>query len=50
MDSFYSARDLEVVKSHAESILRRVKDVAEEKSKVTSVSHNGYRRILKTFK
>jgi len=50
MDSFYSARDLEVIKSHAESILRRVKDVAEEKSKVTSVSHNGYRRILKTFK
>jgi hypothetical protein len=50
MDSFYSARDLEVIKSHAESILRRVKDVAEQKSKVTSVSHNGYRRILKTFK
>jgi len=50
MDSFYSAKELEVIKSHAESILRRVKDVAEEKSKVTSVSHNGYRRILKTFK
>lgn len=49
-DSFYSARHLEVIKSHAESILRRVKDVAEEKSKVTSVSHNGYRAVLKSFR
>ena len=50
MDSFYSAKELELIKSHAESILRRVKDVAEEKSKVTSVSHKGYRQILNTFK
>jgi hypothetical protein len=50
MDSFYSARELELIKSHAESILRRVKNVAEEKSKVTSASHNGYREILKSFK
>jgi len=50
MDSFYSAKELELIKSHAESILRRVKNVAEEKGKVTSVSHNGYREILKSFK
>jgi hypothetical protein len=50
MDSFYSAKELELIKSHAESILRRVKNVAEEKSKVTSASHNGYREILKSFK
>jgi len=50
MDSFYSARELELIKSHAESILRRVKNVAEEKGNVTSVSHNGYREILKSFK
>jgi len=50
MDSFYSAKELELIKSHAESILRRVKNVAEEKSKVTSASHSGYREILKSFK
>jgi hypothetical protein len=50
VDSFYSAKHLELIKSHAESILRRVKDVAEQKSKVTSVSHNGYREVLKSFK
>ncbi len=50
VDSFYSAKHLEVIKSHAESILRRVKDVAEQQSKVTSVSHNGYRQVLKSFK
>jgi hypothetical protein len=50
IDSFYSAKELELIKSHAESILRRVKNVAEEKGKVTSVSHNGYREILKSFK
>lgn len=49
-DSFHSAQQLELIKSHAESILRRVKDVAEEKSKVTSVSHRGYARALKSFK
>jgi hypothetical protein len=49
-DSFYSAKHLELIKSHAESILRRVRDVAEDKSKVTSVSHDGYRRVLKSFK
>ena len=50
VDSFYSAQHLELIKSHAESILRRVKEVAEHKSKVTSVSHKGYGNVLKSFK
>jgi len=50
MEDFYSAQDLALIKSHAESILRRVKDVAEQKSQVTSVSHRGYGDILRTFK
>jgi len=32
-----------------QSILRRIKDVAAHKSQVTSVSHNGYRRLLKSM-